>query len=139
MKVYKTKRLCATLHVIWLLHENASHCSKISKKNDLKILWHYQMIFMPFLGSQTFKVKSFSENSLWSSNLNHLQTKVTPKNPDSCIFFFSIYNPKGMIVLTNFSFLSFRLADDQKPFNVACKNIILHFCAVILNFFILKC
>ena len=26
----------------------------------------------------------FSENSLWSNILNHLKTKVTPKNPHSC-------------------------------------------------------
>ena len=41
---------------------------------------------MPFLGLQTFKYKYFSENSLQSNILNHLQTKVTPKNLHSCIF-----------------------------------------------------
>ena len=30
---------------------------------------------------------SFFENSLWVNVLNHLETKVTPKNPHACIFF----------------------------------------------------
>ena len=51
------------------------------------------------------KLSFFSETSLWSSILNHLQTKVTPKNPYSCNFFFSIYNPKEVRVVTNFIFL----------------------------------
>ena len=38
------------------------------------------------------KVKVFSGNSLWSSILNHLQTKVIPRTPILAIFFFSIYN-----------------------------------------------
>ena len=63
------------------------------------------MVFMPFIGLQAFKVKLFSENSLWSSILNHLQAKVTPKNPHSCIFFFSTYNPKVVTVLTKLIFL----------------------------------
>ena len=63
------------------------------------------MIFMPFIGLQAFKVKLFSKNSLCSSILNHLQTKVTLKNPNSCIFFFTIYNPKVVTVLTNLIFL----------------------------------
>ena len=56
---------------------------------------------------QAFKVKLFSKNSLCSSILNHLQTKVTLKNPNSCIFFFffTIYNPKVVTVLTNLIFL----------------------------------
>ena len=58
------------------------------------------MIFMPFIGLQTFKVKLFTENSLWSSNLNHWQTKVSLMNPHFCISF-SIYNPKEVAVLTN--------------------------------------
>ena len=61
---------------------------------------------MPFIGLQAFKVKLFSKNSLCSSILNHLQTKVTLKNPNSCIFFFfTIYNPKVVTVLTNLIFL----------------------------------
>ena len=84
-------RVCATVNTIrsLLVHENANHCSKKSKEM-IKILWHYQMTFMPFKGLQPFKVKLFSENSLWSNILNHLQTKVTPKNPHSCIFL--VYN-----------------------------------------------
>ena len=31
--------------------------------------------------------------------------------------------PKEVRVLTNLIFFSFGLADDQKPFNVACNNI----------------
>ena len=85
------------------------------------------MIFIPFIGLQTFKVKLFSEKSLWGSILNYLQTKVTPKNPHSCIFFFSIYNSKEVRVLTNLIFLNFRLTDDQKSFNTVCNNIISHF------------
>ena len=50
------------------------------------------------------------------------------------------YNPKEVKVLTNLIFFSFRLADDQKFFNAAaCNTIILHFCAAIRDFFILKC
>ena len=60
---------------------------------------------MPFIGLQAFKVKLFSKNSLCSSILNHLQTKVTLKNPNSCIFFFTIYNLKVVTVLTNLIFL----------------------------------
>ena len=62
------------------------------------------MIFMPFLGLKTFKVKLFSENSLWSSILNHLQRKITPKNPHFCVFF-NTYDPKEVIILTNLIFL----------------------------------
>ena len=91
------------------------------------------MTFMPFIGLQTFKVK-FSENSLWSNILNHLQTKVTPKNPHSCIFFSMI------LEFWETYFFSFRLADYQKSFNAACNYILLHFCATIMHFFIiLKC
>ena len=50
-----------------------------------------------------FQSLAFSENSLWDSILNHLQTKVTPNNPHSCIFF--QYNPKEVKVLTNLIFL----------------------------------
>ena len=129
-----------------------------------KILWH-QLIFMPFIGLQVFKVELFSENSLWSSILNHLQTKVTPKNPHSCFFsayiilrkreaffwkltveqyfkslakksnsqeppFLHIFFP-AYIILRKWEFLlnvfNFRLADNQKSFNAAWNNIILHF------------
>ena len=81
--------LCATIHTIqsMLVHKNASHFS--NQENDQKILWYYQIIFMPFICLQTFKVKLFSENSLWSSILNPLQMEVTPKKPHSCIF--SVY------------------------------------------------
>ena len=42
-----------------------------------------------------------------------------------------MYNPYEVRVLT---------ADYQKSFNAACNNIILHFCAAIMDFFIiLKC
>ena len=96
------------------------------------------MIFMLFTGLLTFKVKLFLK-TLWCSILNHLQSKVTSKNCHSCIFF-SIYNPKEVRILTNFFPLqSFRLADDQKSFNAACSNTILHFCAAMMGFFILKC
>ena len=61
------------------------------------------MIFMSFRGLQTFKVNTFTETSLEYSILNHLQTKVTAQNP-SLVFFFSIYNPKEVIVLTNLFF-----------------------------------
>ena len=58
-------------------------------------------------------------------------------NPHFCIF---QYDPKEVRVLTNFFFFSFGLADDQKSFNAACNNTFLHFCAVIMDFFIiLKC
>ena len=63
------------------------------------------MIFIPFIGLQAFKVKLFSENSLWTSILNRLQKKVTLKNPHFCIFFFSIYNSKEMTVFTDLIFL----------------------------------
>ena len=63
------------------------------------------MIFMSFIGLQTFKVMFFSENSLWSNILNHLQRKVTPTNPHSCIFISILYNPKAVRVLANLFFL----------------------------------
>ena len=95
------------------------------------------MTFMPFIGLQTFEVK-FSENTLWSNILNHLQTKVTPKNPHSCIFF--QYDSEEVRVLAKLFFFSFGLADYQNSFNPACNNIFLHFCAAIIDFFIiLKC
>ena len=56
------------------------------------ILWHCQI-------SNDFRAFHRFENSLESGILNHLQTKVTLKNPHSCIFFFSIYNPKEVRVL----------------------------------------
>ena len=71
------------------------------------------MTFMPFVGLQTFKVKLFSENLLWSNILNPLQTKATPKNPHSCIFF-SIILKKWEFWQTYF--FSFGLEDDQKSF-----------------------
>ena len=95
--------------------------------------WDHRMAFMSFIGLQTFKVKLFSGKSLWSNILNYLQTKVTPKNPHSCIFFSMIL--KKWEFLTNFNFFSFRLADDQKSFNAACNNIFLHFCACGLLFY----
>ena len=82
-------------------------------------------------------LRLFCENSLWSSILNDFQTRVTLKNPNFCIFF-SIYNSKEVGVLTNLIFLVFRLADDQKSFNAACSNIILHFCTAIMDLFIFK-
>ena len=90
------------------------------------------MIFMLFIGLQTFKVKLFPEDSLWSNILNHLQTKVTPKNPHSCIFVSIYCNPKEVRVLTKLIF--FRLAN-QKSFNAGYNNIILDFRAAIMDFF----
>ena len=43
-----------------------------------------------------------------------------------------------MRVLPNLICFSFSLANDQKSFNAACNNIILHFCAANMDFFILK-
>ena len=36
------------------------------------------MTFMTFIGLQTFKVKLFFENFMWSNILHHLKTKVNP-------------------------------------------------------------
>ena len=36
------------------------------------------MTFMTFMGLQTFKVKLFFENLMWSNILHHLKTKVNP-------------------------------------------------------------
>ena len=80
---------------------------------------------------------AFSENSLLSIILNHLQTKVTLMNAHFCIFF--QHDPKGLRVLTNLIVFSFGLAD-KKSFNSACSNIFLHFCAAIMDLsIILKC
>ena len=55
------------------------------------------------------------------------------------IFAFFQHDPKGVRVLANLIFFSFGLAD-QKSFNSACNNIFLHFCAAIMDLFIiLKC
>ena len=89
------------------------------------------MTFMPFIGSQTFRVK-FSENSLWSNILNYLQTKVTPRNPHSCIFFNRSWRSESFGKL---NFFSFGLASNQKSFNAACNSIFLHFWAAIMDFF----
>ena len=43
------------------------------------------------------------------------------------------YNPKEVRVLTELLFFSFGLAD-QKPFNAACSNMFMHFCAAAMNF-----
>ena len=100
--------------------------ARCPKKNDQKILWNHQMNSMPFIGLQTFKVQLISENSLWSKIFNHLQIKVTHKNPHSC-FFSSIILQKWEFWQTQF--FSFELGDDQKSVNTACNNIFLHFCA----------
>ena len=99
------------------------------------------MIFISFIGVQTFKVKLFTENSLWNSTLNHLQTKVTPKNPNSCIlFFFIIYNPKEVTVLKNLISL---FLDLQMVKNPLMQSATILFCifaqplwiSLFLNFF----
>ena len=87
--------------------------------HDFMILWHHQVTFMPFTGLQTFKFK-FSENSLWSNILNYLQTKVTPRNPHSCIFFNRSWRSESFDKL---NFFSFGLASNQKSFNAACNSI----------------
>ena len=54
-----------------------------------------------------FQSLAFSENSLWGSILNHLQTKVTPNNPHSCNFFFYFFfqcDPKEVRGFTNLIF-----------------------------------
>ena len=62
------------------------------------------------------------------------------ESPWISIFDFFQYSPKEVRLLTNLIFFSFGLADDQKSFNAAWKNIFLHFCAAIMDFFIiLKC
>ena len=65
-----------------------------------------------------------------------LAKKSNPQEPPFLHIFFSAY-----IILRKWEFLlnffSFRLADDEKSFNAACKNIILHFFAAIMDFFIL--
>ena len=75
---------------------------------------------MALICLQIFKIQLFSENSLWSKILNHLQTKVTPKNPHFCIFF--QYDSKKTESFYKLNFFSFGLADDQKSFNTACNN-----------------
>ena len=100
----------------------------------------HQLTFMPFICLQIFEVK-FSENSLWSDISNHLQTKVTPNNSHSFIFFFffSIWSWRSER-FGKLSFFSFGLADDQKFFNTAFYNIFLHFWATIMDYFnISKC
>ena len=82
------------------------------------------MTFMPFIGLQTFKVKLFFENSLWSNILNHLKAKLTPENP--LLLHFLQYDPEE-VSFEKLIFFSFGLADYQKSFNGACNNIFLHF------------
>ena len=126
--------LWAPFHTIQslLVHENAA----MVKKNDQKILWHYQMIFISFIGVQTFKVKLFTENSLWNSTLNHLQTKVAPRTPIPA--FFSVYIILKKLQFEKLNFFIFRFPDGQKSFNAVCNNILLHFCTAIMDFFLFK-
>ena len=50
------------------------------------------------------------------------------------------YDSEEVRVLAKLFFFSFGLADYQNSFNAACNNIFLHFCAAIIDFFIiLKC
>ena len=94
------------------------------------------MTFMLFTGLQTFKVK-FSENSLWSNILNHLQTKVTPKSPHSAFSLIWSWRSESFGKL---NFLNFGLPNGQKFFNATCNCIFLHFWAAIMDFLnILKC
>ena len=92
---------------------------------------------MSFIGLQTFKVKPSFENSLRISILNHLKTKVTPYT--LLFLHFLQYNPEEVRVLT-YLFFSFGLADDRKSFHATSSNMLLHFGAAIMHFFIiLKC
>ena len=91
-------RLPATLYTVqsMLVHKNASNCSKMAKK----IIRQFYDIIKRVL----YLSYIFSENSLRSNILNHLQTKVTPTNPHSCISFFQ-YDPKVVRILINLIFL----------------------------------
>ena len=90
---------------------------------------------MPFVVLQTFKVKLFLENSLWSNILNHLQTKLTPL---ILLFFdFLQYGPEEVIILPNWIYFNFGSAKDQKYVDAACDHIFLHFWAAIMGFLII--
>ena len=65
-----------------------------------------QDFFLKLNKEQYFKSLANKSNSQESPFLHFLQ-----------------FDPKEVRVLTNIIFFSFGLADDQKPFNVACNNI----------------
>ena len=97
------------------------------------------MTFIPFIGLQTFKVMLFLKTHCGAIFKITCKQKYLPRIP--ILGFFSVYyNHKEVRVLTNLFSFSFRLADDQKSFNTACNNLFLHFCAAIMDFFIIfKC
>ena len=130
-KVLKTKeivRLCATLHTIqpMLVHKNASSCSKMSKKRwgDFMTSSNEFYDFLRF--SNLYSLAFFL-------NLTMEQCFKSPANKS---------NSQESLLLHFFQFwqswfFSFGLEDDKKSFNAAYSNIFLHFCAVIMDFFII--
>ena len=76
---------------------------------------------MPFIVSQTFKVKLLLESSLWRNILIHLKKKVTPGNP--LFLHFIQYGPEDVRVLINLISFNFGSEGDQKSSNAACNHI----------------
>ena len=132
------KRLCPTLHTIqsMLVHKNASSCRKMSKK---MIRRFYDIIEWVLYLSQVCRPSKFS--FFWKLIIEHYFKSLANKsNSHECPFLhFFQHDPKGVRVLTNLIVFSFGLAY-QKSFNSAWNNIFLHFCAAIMDLFIiLKC